>query len=201
MSLPSVRCRLLDLIDATTSAVSPPLQDHLLRKLVDVRNLLATAGPGPHLRQVLSHARERLDKYIRGLKSRGALRRIDPTKLAALLGQALPIRDDLGALLAAARPGTSTTVQTTTSTTVSTTTTTIATLSCGTFFGACGSNGTCVFDCDGPIGSFVCVNFSSTSPIGCASSADCPPATPICGGNSSPCKPGGTNTICFAPPS
>jgi len=102
MSLPSVRCRLLDLIDATTSAVSPPLQDHLLRKLVDTRNLLATAGPGPHLRQALWHARARLDKYIRGLKSRGALRRIDPTKRGALLDQALPIRDDLGALLAAA---------------------------------------------------------------------------------------------------
>jgi hypothetical protein len=100
MSLPSVRCRLLDLIDATTSAVSPPLQDHLLRKLVDTRNLLVTAGP--HLRQALWHARARLDKYIRGLKSRGALRRIDPTKRGALLDQALPIRDDLGALLAAA---------------------------------------------------------------------------------------------------
>src|SRR5262245_21840473 len=66
MSLPSVRCRLLDLIDATTSAVAPPLQDHLLRKLVSVRDLLATAGPGPHLRQELRHARKRLDKYIRG---------------------------------------------------------------------------------------------------------------------------------------
>jgi Tol biopolymer transport system component len=105
LSLPSVRCRLLDLIDATTSAVAPPLQDQLLRKLVDVRTVLATAGPGPRLQPELRHARERLDKYIRGLKSLGARRRVDPTKRAALLGQALPIREDLDGLLASARAG------------------------------------------------------------------------------------------------
>jgi Tol biopolymer transport system component len=105
MSLPSVRCRLLDLIDTTTGAVAPPLQDRLLRTLANARDVLATAGPGPHLRQELQHARERLDKYIHGLRSLRARRRVDPTKRAALLDQALPISQDLSGLLSLARAG------------------------------------------------------------------------------------------------